>query len=75
MAEVWIYVEHPDIKGDPALVSLDSFLKVHEKKGWVAMEDPPIGTEESARETFSRVFGDVPKKDAVKGPKKKTTKK
>jgi hypothetical protein len=75
MAETWIYVEHPDVKGDPALVTLESFLNLYERKGWVAMEDPPISTQESNRETFSRVFGNVPKKDAVKGPKKKAAKK
>ena len=75
MAEVWIYITHPDVKGEPAFVTLDSFLELHEGKGWVAMENPPASTHESARETFSRVFGDVPRKDAVKGPKKKVAKK
>jgi hypothetical protein len=74
MAEVWIYVSHPDVKGDPVRVSLDSFTASFEKKGWVAV-DPPVSAQESSRETYSRVFGNVPKKDAAKGPKKKTVKK
>jgi hypothetical protein len=74
MAEVWIYVTHPDVK-EPARVTLESFLGTFEDKGWEAMEDPPISTQESNRETFARVFGNVPKKDAVKGPKKKDAKK
>lgn len=74
MSEVWIYVTHPDVE-DPARVTLESFLGTLEKKGWVAMEDPPVSTQETNRETFKRVFGDVPKKDAVKGPKKKASSK
>jgi hypothetical protein len=74
MAEVWIYVTHPDVKGDPVRVSLDSFTGTFEKRGWVAV-DAPVSAQESSRETFSRVFGDVSKRDAVKGPKKKPTKK
>ena len=75
MAEVWIYVSHPDVKGPPVRVSLDSFLKSLEGKGWVAEDSPPVSAQESERETFSRVFGDVSKSDAAKGPKKKVAKK
>lgn len=71
MAETWIYIEHPDVEGDPARVTLEAFLKMHEGKGWVAVADPPKSSSAEARETFKRVFGNVPKKDAVKGPKKK----
>ncbi len=71
MAETWIYMEHPDIDGDPSQVTLESFLKLYEKKGWVAVANPPSSSDATARETFKRVFGNVPKKDAVKGPKKK----
>jgi len=75
MAETWIYVEHPDVSGPPVRVALESFLKQLEKKGWVAVEIPRANSDASARETFARVFGKVPKKDAVKGPKKAAAKK
>jgi len=75
MAETWIYVEHPDLDGPPVRVALESFLKQHEAKGWVAVEAPPLDTDAAARETFKRVFGKVPKKDAAKGPKKTAAKK
>lgn len=71
MADTWIYIEHPDIDAPPVVVALESFLKSFEKKGWVAVEVPPKSSSAEARETFKRVFGNVPKKDAVKGPKKK----
>jgi hypothetical protein len=75
MAETWIYVTHPGVEGSESRVTLDSFLGSLEAKGWVAMENPPTSTQESKRETFKRVFGDVPKSEAVKGPKKKAAKK
>lgn len=70
MAEVWILTSHPDVKGPPVRRTLDSFLKLYEKKGWVAIETPP-SVSESTREAFKRVFGNVKREDAVKGPKKK----
>ena len=74
MSEVWILTEHPDLEGPPVTRTLTSFLNLYEKKGWIAVETP-TNAPETSRETFNRVFGDVPKEDAVKGPKKKAAKK
>lgn len=74
MAEVWILTEHPDVKGPPVTRTLNSFLNLYEKKGWVAVETP-TKKPESNREAFARVFGDVERKDAVKGPKGKSKQK
>lgn len=68
--EVWIYTTHPDVKGPPVKRTLTSFLNLYERKGWVALETPPANPTETSRETFKRVFGDVAREDATKGPKK-----
>lgn len=68
--EVWILMTHPDVKGPPVARTLDSFLSLYEGKGWVCVETPPANPVEASRETFKRVFGDVAREDAVKGPKK-----
>ena len=71
MAETWILTEHPDLDGPPVRRTLDSFLNLYEKKGWVAVETPSNAIETSG-EVFKRVFGDVDRSDAYKGPKKKS---
>ncbi len=68
--EVWIYMTHPDVEGPPVKRTLTSFLNLHERKGWVALETPPTNPAKTSRETFKRVFGDVAREDATKGPKK-----
>ena len=74
MAEVWILTKHPDVKGPPVTRTLNSFLNLYEKKGWIAVEVPPKAPETN-REAFTRVFGDVAREDAVKGPKGKSKQK
>lgn len=74
MSEVWILTEHPDLEGPPVTRTLNSFLNLYEKKGWVAVETPSAAPE-TTRETFNRVFGDIaPEEAPIKGPRKKSAK-
>ncbi len=75
MSEVWIMVEHPDLENSTSTVTLNSFLNLYEKKGWVAVPTPSSAPE-TTRETFNRVFGSIDPADAPKvGPRKKKVKK
>jgi len=56
MGETWILAEHPDLDGPAINVTLNSFVKLYEKKGWVAVEDPEIALAETPRESEARVF-------------------
>ena len=62
MAETWIYVEHPDLKDSLTVVTLTSFVKLYEAKGWVAVEDPKVLEVETPREAQSRVFKQIKKR-------------
>ena len=62
MAETWIYVEHPDLENSLKEVTLNSFVKLHEGKGWVAVEDPKVLQVETPREAKARVFKDIKKR-------------
>ena len=65
MPETWIYVEHPDLENSLTEVTLTSFVNLHEKKGWVAVEDPKVLEVETPREAQARVFKDIKKRKTV----------
>ena len=62
MAETWIYIEHPDLKDSLIVVTLTSFVKLYEGKGWVAVEDPKVLEVETPREAKARVFKQIKKR-------------
>ena len=64
MAEQWIEMSHPNLpSNDPVEVTFTSFVNLHEKKGWKAVQ-PDIAKAESLPEAHARVFGksSIPKK-------------
>ena len=62
MAETWIYIEHPDLEDSLIVVTLTSFVKLYEGKGWVAVEDPKVLEVETPREAKARVFKQIKKR-------------
>ena len=66
MSEVWIQIEHPNLKDSLHTVTLDSFTNLHKSKGWEVVEKSGQEAESVSGETSNRTLSDVEKVEAPK---------